>query len=106
VLLRAYDRQPEDFVTLLGMEGIGAKSLRALALIAELVHGTPLSWEDPAKFSFAHGGKDGFPYPVDRQNYDRSIEILARALDRARLDHAERRAAHGRLQVFLGENGS
>ena len=71
ILLRTYERQPEDFETLLGMEGVGAKTLRALSLIAELVYQTPVSLRDPARYSFAHGGKDGHPYPVDRTTYDR-----------------------------------
>ena len=101
VLLKTYERQPEDFVTLLGMQGVGAKTLRALALIADLVHGTPLSWEDPAKFSFAHGGKDGHPYPVDRDAYEDSIQILERALACMKLEGAERRSADARLRSFL-----
>ncbi len=104
VLLKTYERRPEDFVTLLGMEGVGAKTLRALALIADLVHGTRLSWEDPAKFSFAHGGKDGYPFPVDRDTYDVSIRILERAVARAKLDRSEKRSADARLRAFLSES--
>lgn len=74
-LLKTYERQPEDFETLLGMQGIGPKTMRALALISEIVHGTPPSYRDPARFGFAHGGKDGTPYPVDRRTYDKTIDI-------------------------------
>lgn len=97
VLLKTYERQPEDFATLLGMPGVGAKTLRALALISELVHGTSLSWEDPARFSFAHGGKDGYPYPVDKETYDRSIEIMEAAIKRSRCGIREREEALRRL---------
>ena len=102
VLLLTYERQPEDFATLLGMPGVGAKTLRALALIAELVHGTSLSWKDPARFSFAHGGKDGYPYPVDRDTYDTSIDILARAVRSLRVDRGEKAAALKRLAARDG----
>jgi hypothetical protein len=100
VLLRTYERQPEDFATLLGMPGVGAKTLRALALIAELVYGTPVSWRDPARYSFAHGGKDGYPYPVDRETYDSSIDYLDKALRASKVDRSEREAARRRLLRF------
>jgi hypothetical protein len=76
ILLKTYERQPEDFATLLGMEGVGARTLRALSLVGELVYGAPVSINDPARFAFAHGGKDRHPYPVDRATYDQSIQIL------------------------------
>ena len=94
---KSYARQPQDFEQLLGVPGIGPKSIRALSLIAELVHGVPSSRRDPARFSFAHGGKDGHPYPVDRENYDRSIEVLRQALAKAKLGHTERLEALSRL---------
>src|SRR5205807_3430743 len=80
ILLRTYERAPADFETLLGIEGVGPKTLRALALASELVHGTPAAMRDPARFAFAHGGKDGIPYPVDKLTYDRTIEILNKAV--------------------------
>jgi hypothetical protein len=95
--LSTYERQPEDFETLLGLPGVGPKTIRALALIAELVHDTPASRFDPAVFSYAHGGKDGFPYPVDRETYDRNIEILREAVRKAHLGRLETVAALGRL---------
>ncbi len=97
VLLLTYERQPEDFYHLLAMPRVGAKTLRALSLIAELVYGTPASWDDPARYSFAHGGKDGYPYPVDRETYDQSIEILEKALLRMKLSSSERENALRRL---------
>jgi hypothetical protein len=108
ILLKTYERAPRDFETLLGLPGVGAKTLRALALAAELIHGTPASMRDPARFAFAHGGKDGHPFPVDRATYDQTIHLLGRALDRARIDHSEKRKALRRLAVFAapGSGGS
>jgi len=97
ILLSTYERQPEDFETLLGLQGVGARTIRALSLISELVYGVPPSYRDPARYSFAHGGKDGTPYPVDRKTYDQSIEILARAIHRARLGLGEKKEAFVRL---------
>ena len=100
ILVKTYDRAPEDFETLLGMEGVGGKTLRALALVSEIIYGTPASTRDPARFSFAHGGKDGFPYPVDTGTYDQTVEILRNAVTRAGIDRSERVAALKRLVKF------
>jgi len=100
ILLKTYERAPEDFESLLGIEGVGPKTLRALALASELVHGTPAAMRDPARFSFAHGGKDGTPFPVDRPTYDKTIEILNRAINRAAIDRSEKVAAFRRLASF------
>jgi hypothetical protein len=101
ILLKTYETQAEDFQTLLAMPGVGAKTLRALTLIAEITYGTPASWKDPAKFSFAHGGKDGHPYPVNRAVYDASVDILRRCLERARVERTEKSHALKRiLQLF------
>ena len=89
VLLRTYENAPADFESLLSIEGVGAKTLRALALTSELVYGAGASQIDPARFSFAHGGKDGTPYPVDRQIYDKTIEVMHRALNGAKIDRNE-----------------
>jgi hypothetical protein len=97
ILLSAYDRQPADFEKLLGLPGVGPKTMRALSLIAEIIYGVAPSYRDPARYAFAHGGKDGIPFPVDRVTYDQSIEILAKALAKARLDLTEKRAAISRL---------
>jgi hypothetical protein len=100
ILLKTYERAPENFEMLLGIEGVGPKTLRALALAAELIYGTHASTRDPARFAFAHGGKDGTPFPVDRSTYDRTIEILGRAVDRAKVDRSERVKALKRLAAF------
>ena len=102
ILLKTYERAPEDFETLLGIEGVGPRTLRALALASELIYGTPASTRDPARFAFAHGGKDGIPFPVDRPTYDRTIDVLRRAVDRARVDRSERIRALKRLATFHG----
>jgi len=100
ILLKAYERKPEDFRSLLEVRGVGAKTIRALAMIADLVYGSPASTRDPAKFSFAHGGKDGYPYPVDRRNYDRSIEIIKKAVERAKVEDRTKVDAIRRLNRF------
>ncbi|HEY2431580.1 MAG TPA: DUF763 domain-containing protein [Vicinamibacterales bacterium] len=100
ILLKTYERAPADFESLLGMEGVGAKTLRALALAAEIIHGTPASTRDPARFSFAHGGKDGFPYPVDLGTYDKTIETLRAAVNKAGIDRSERVKALKRLAEY------
>ncbi|MBI4294717.1 MAG: DUF763 domain-containing protein [Chloroflexi bacterium] len=99
ILLRTYELQPASFEALLGLAGVGARTIRALSLISELVYGVPSCYTDPARYSFAHGGKDGHPYPVDRRTYDKSIELVGRVLRRARLSQAETEAALRRLNV-------
>ncbi|RKY86045.1 DUF763 domain-containing protein [candidate division KSB1 bacterium] len=101
IFLKIYERQPADFETLLGLSGVGPKTIRALSLIAELIYGAEPSFRDPARFSFAHGGKDGHPYPVDRANYDRSIMILERAIKQAKLGQREQLEALRRLSQWL-----
>ena len=81
---------------------MGAKTLRALALTSELVYGTRASVRDPARFSFAHGGKDGTPYPVDRATYDRTIDVMHRALHAAKVGRTEKLHAFRRLSDFSG----
>ena len=100
ILLETYERPPADFEALLGREGVGPRTVRALALASELVFGTPASTRDPARFAFAHGGKDGIPYPVDRTAYDTTIEILSKALNRASVDRSEKIHAFKRLGAF------
>jgi hypothetical protein len=97
ILLSAYERQPHDFEQLLGLSGVGAKTIRALSLISELVYGVAPSYRDPTRYSFAHGGKDGIPYPVDRKTYDQSIELLSKAINKTRLGLSEKKDAFSRL---------
>ncbi len=104
-LLSAYEQAPDDFEGLLALRGVGAKTLRALSLVAELVHGVPLGHRDPALYSFAHGGKDGYPYPVDRAGYDETVDQLTEALRRARLRDRERLDALRRLAGMARATG-
>ncbi|MFB6114480.1 MAG: DUF763 domain-containing protein [Halodesulfurarchaeum sp.] len=97
-LQTAYEYQPEDYEELLELDGIGKGSLRALALIAELVYDAEAAKDDPAKYSFAHGGKDGTPYMVDRERYDRSIEHVRRSVEQAAVDRETRQSMLHRLQ--------
>jgi len=90
-------RGPADFADLMLVPGVGARTLFALALVAEVVHGAPSRFADPARFSLAHGGKDGHPFPVPLKVYDQTIAVLKRAVDRARLGDGERLAALRRL---------
>ena len=100
-LKKAYEIQPRNFEELVAIEGMGPKKIRALALISELVYGARPSWSDPAKFSFAHGGKDGFPYPVDRKTYDATIQTLRSAIEESRLENRVKLSAIKRLAEFL-----
>lgn len=97
VLLTTYEIQPKNYEALLGIKGVGPKTVRALALLSELIYGKSPSYEDPAKFSFAHGGKDGFPYPVDLKAYDKTIEILSRAVRSAKIEKQEKEKALKRV---------
>jgi len=101
ILLSTYERQPQDFERLLGLQGVGAKTIRALSLISELVYGVAPSYQDPARYSFAHGGKDGIPYPVDRKTYDQSIELLRKAINKTKLGIREKNEAVRRLDKLV-----
>jgi len=97
ILLSTYERQPQYFEQLLGLKGVGPKTIRALSLISELVYGVAPSYRDPARYSFAHGGKDGIPYPVDRKTYDQSIELLSKAIHKTKLGIREKNEAMNRI---------
>ncbi|MBI1971617.1 MAG: DUF763 domain-containing protein [Candidatus Wildermuthbacteria bacterium] len=97
ILARVAFERPETYEKLLSLEGVGPKTIRALALVAEIIYGADTSHEDPARFSFAHGGKDATPYPVDKETYDQTITILERALHRTRIPPKEKDQAFGRL---------
>lgn len=97
VLYRLYERPPEDFSGLLLTEGVGPGTLRALVMVAEMIYGVEASRTDPVRYSFAHGGKDGHPFPVARSDYDHSLAVLRRAVEKARLGHRESMDALSRL---------
>jgi uncharacterized protein len=101
VLRPVYENPPADFEGLLAMKGVGAKTIRSLALIAEVIHGTPASRRDPATFSFAHGGKDGHPFPVNRPLYDRNIALLEAAVAKATVEPGLKDDALRRLASYV-----
>lgn len=104
VLQKAYEIQPENYEELVSLRGMGQKKIRALALISELLYGIEPSWKDPVKFSFTHGGKDGFPYPVDRRVYDNSIQVLKDSIEQAKLERIEKLYAIKRLKDFINSS--
>lgn len=90
ILALAQDRGVRSMEELLLLEGLGPRTLQSLTLVSEIIHGTPSRFEDPARFSFAHGGKDGYPFPVPTKIYDESIATLQQALDKAKIGFKER----------------
>ena len=101
MLAVAYERPLHDFAELLLVENLGPRTLQTLALVAEVVHGTPSRFTDPARFSFALGGKDGHPFPVPLKTYDESIAVLRRSLDAAKLDGPAKKDGFARLDRFV-----
>jgi uncharacterized protein len=91
ILVKVCDQKPNNYEKLLSLEGVGPKTMRALSLVSEVVYGAKPSYEDPARYSFAHGGKDATPYPVDRQTYDTSIEFFSRVVQKTKLPFYEKR---------------
>ena len=96
-----YDVHPRDYEELLALQGVGPATIRALALISDLVYGEKPSWEDPVRFTYAHGGKDGVPHPVDRAAMDESTEIIRQGILQARLGEPEKLRALRRLREYL-----
>lgn len=101
VLAAAYERDLHDFAELLLVEKLGPRTLQSLALVAEVVHGTPSRFSDPARFSFAHGGKDAHPFKVPLKTYDESIKFLRGALDAAKIGSREKLDGFRRLEGFV-----
>lgn len=101
VLTTSYSRELRDFASLLLVENLGPRTLQTLALVAEVMHGAPSRFTDPARFSFALGGKDGHPFPVPLKTYDESLAVLRRALDSAKLGHTEKLDGFKRLDRLL-----
>jgi hypothetical protein len=101
VLAVAYEREFRDFASLLLLENLGPRTLQSLALVAEVVHGAPSRFSDPARFSFAHGGKDGHPFPVPLKTYDESIGVLRRSLEAARVGDTDKLDGFRRLDGFV-----
>jgi uncharacterized protein len=101
VLAVAYERDLHDFAELLLVENLGPRTLQSLALVAEVVHGAPSRFSDPARFSFAHGGKDRHPFPVPLKTYDESLNVLRKGLDAAKVGEKEKLDAFRRLNRFV-----
>jgi hypothetical protein len=99
-LQMAYELQPDSYEELVALRGLGPRRVRALSLISELIYGAAPSWRDPARFSFAHGGKDGTPFPVDRETYEASIQWLHEAVEGAMLERKEKYEAIRRLKNY------
>jgi len=99
-LERVYEFQPSNYEQLLSVKGVGPATVRGLALIADLVYGEKPSWKDPVKYSFAYGGKDGVPYPVNRRAMDESIQILNQAIQEAKIGDREKMLSLNRLKRF------
>ncbi len=95
----AANRGPADFAELLLVPGVGARTVRALAMVAEVVHGAPYRFTDPARFSFAHGGKDRHPFPVPLKVYDETISVMKTAVEKAKLGQDDKLAALKRLDA-------
>ena len=105
-LSRVYEFQPGNYEELLSIKGVGPATVRGLALVAELVYGEKPSWDDPVKFSFAFGGKDGVPYPVDRKAMDESINILRQSVQQAKIGDKEKLRSLQRLRRFVPEDAN
>lgn len=99
VLTTAYESEPKDFESLLLTPGLGPRTLQSLTLVSEVIHGTPSRFRDPARFSFAHGGKDGHPFPVPLRIYDESIRILSDAVEKSKLGYNDKSECLKRLHT-------
>src|SRR6185312_68496 len=97
VLWLAHEHQPKDFESLLLLQGVGPRTIQSLALVSEIIHGTPTRFKDPARFSFAHGGKDGHPFPVPLKVYDETIQTLHNAVHKAKIGASEKNIAIKKL---------
>ncbi len=100
ILWKLCDEKPENYENILAVAGVGPKTMRALALVGEIIYNAKPSYEDPARYSFAHGGKDFTPYPVDRQTYDRIIETMKKLVDKMKIGFSEKQ----RIQTKLLNN--
>ena len=101
VLAVAYEREFRDFASLLLLEKLGPRTLQSLALVAEVIHGAPIRFSDPARYSFALGGKDGHPFPVPLKTYDETIQILRRSLEAAKVGNTDKIDGLRKLDRFV-----
>jgi hypothetical protein len=101
ILAKICDKKPESYENLLAEEGVGPKTIRALALVSEVIYGAKPSYEDPARYSFAHGGKDATPYPVDRRTYDQTIETMKKVVSKTKINLFEKQRILKRLDKSI-----
>ncbi|EKD86102.1 MAG: hypothetical protein ACD_37C00475G0002 [uncultured bacterium] len=97
ILQKVTYETPQDFENLLAIKGVGGKTIRALSLVSEIIYGAEPSYQDPARYSFAHGGKDATPYPVDKGTYDQTIQILQATVKRTKISPIEKDKALRRI---------
>ena len=102
-MCRLYEFQPRNYEELLAVKGVGPATVRGLALVAELVYGEKPSWRDPVKFSFAYGGKDGVPFPVNREAMDESTRLLRDTVKASRIGDKDKLLSLQRLRRFVPE---
>ncbi|MFN8285692.1 MAG: DUF763 domain-containing protein [Chitinophagales bacterium] len=100
VLALAHDMKLQNFESLLMLEGVGPRTIQSLALVSEVIHGTPSRFQDPGRFSFAHGGKDGHPFPVPTKVYDETIDVLKNSIDKAKLGFNDKKEAIKNLTIM------
>ena len=103
ILWLAHEQQFKNFEDLLLLQGVGPRTLQSLALVSEVIHGTPSRFKDPARFSFAHGGKDGHPFPVPVKVYDETISVLQTAVSKAKLGVSEKTIAIKKLHEIASQ---
>jgi len=103
ILSKTYEKQPEDFESLLGIKGVGPKTIRALSLVSELIYDKQPSYRDPARFSFAHGGKDGTPFPIDRKIYDKTIKTMKKAIQSSKIGNTDTMETIKRMSNYFQE---
>jgi hypothetical protein len=101
ILCQTYEKNIKTYEALLATKGVGAKTIRALTLISELIYGAKTNYEDPARFTFAHGGKDGYPYPVDKTTYEKTIAILEKAIKKSKLGDKTELKALRKLEKLI-----
>jgi hypothetical protein len=95
-----YDITPTNYEDLISQKGVGPSLIRALSLISEIIYGNRASWKDPVKFNYAHGGKDGVPYPIARNTYDKSIKYLSEVISGSKIEKKERISSLKRLSTY------
>ena len=93
MLAMAHEKEFNNFESFLLLEGVGPRTIQSLALVSEVIHGSPSRFTDPARFSFAHGGKDGHPFPVPTKTYDETIHVLKDSVDKAKLGNNDKQVA-------------